>query len=313
MRLEEFVSIGIRAHNEEESIARMLSHIFRQSIWAKIPKERREIVVCANGCTDRTVEIAREIAKKHPELKVIELKEKSFTRATNTLIRKMDRRATALLFFDADTIVHHKAAERMVEALRKKGTELVGANLIPSFRFVPKEEVNTLARVAAKYSEAKVGPNYWKSISGGGFAVKPSARNKIILPENVSANEDQYMTAKIGLEKTCRVKDAKVFFRRATNIKDLRNQRIRAIMGAMFLEREFPGLKRELDEARPPMTREKHKKFIESLSPEEKRVFEKIFLRMVDSAKHEAERRIKKNEFHWAKIHSAKLGKRKKP
>ena len=55
----EFLSIGVPAYNEEESIQRSLKWVLKQTLWKEMPAKRREIIVCANGCTDKTVERAR--------------------------------------------------------------------------------------------------------------------------------------------------------------------------------------------------------------------------------------------------------------
>ncbi|MFH1588164.1 MAG: glycosyltransferase [Candidatus Diapherotrites archaeon] len=70
-----FFSLGVCAFNEEESIAKMLNSVFGSTAW-KNHKGRREIIVCANGCTDRTAEIVREIQKEHLEIKLIEIPKK---------------------------------------------------------------------------------------------------------------------------------------------------------------------------------------------------------------------------------------------
>ena len=62
------LAIGILAHDEEGSIARMLQNVVRQTAWRATPAARRQIVVYANGCTDRTAEVVREIARDVPEI-----------------------------------------------------------------------------------------------------------------------------------------------------------------------------------------------------------------------------------------------------
>src|ERR1700689_4588547 len=55
-------SIGIMAWNEEASIGPMLESLFGQAVFGRLPSrgEGWEVVCLANGCTDRTVEVARE-------------------------------------------------------------------------------------------------------------------------------------------------------------------------------------------------------------------------------------------------------------
>ena len=60
------LSIGIMTWNEEVSIGPMLESLFRQSIFGRLEarNEGYQIVCLANGCTDRTVEVARAAMAK---------------------------------------------------------------------------------------------------------------------------------------------------------------------------------------------------------------------------------------------------------
>src|SRR5438270_2089174 len=66
------LSIGIMAWNEEGSILNTLESLFRQSAFEKFVARREvcEILILANGWTDRTVPIVREflerIERDHP-------------------------------------------------------------------------------------------------------------------------------------------------------------------------------------------------------------------------------------------------------
>ena len=58
-------SVVIPAYNEERRIERTL-HAYAAAFCDS------EVVVVANGCTDRTAELARAIAHKHPNIRVLE-------------------------------------------------------------------------------------------------------------------------------------------------------------------------------------------------------------------------------------------------
>ncbi len=56
------VSIGIPAHNEEKNIGKLLESIEKQ----KLEKVRiSEIIIVANGCEDKTVEVVKSYMKNN--------------------------------------------------------------------------------------------------------------------------------------------------------------------------------------------------------------------------------------------------------
>lgn len=64
-----FLSIVIPAHNEEKRLPRTLEQVF-----AFLEKQdfSAEVVVVENGSADRTFEIARSFAEKHPQMRVLQ-------------------------------------------------------------------------------------------------------------------------------------------------------------------------------------------------------------------------------------------------
>ncbi|HTL55320.1 MAG TPA: glycosyltransferase [Candidatus Limnocylindrales bacterium] len=96
------ISVIIPAHNEEAYLQRTLDALRRQNYgWF-------EIVVVANGCTDRTVELAR--GKCH---RLIVLSQKSLGIARNLGARMA--RGELLMFLDADTILEPMALRRIAQ------------------------------------------------------------------------------------------------------------------------------------------------------------------------------------------------------
>ena len=60
-------SVGITAYNEEANIGRLLQAILDQRLFEV---EIAEIIVVASGCTDRTVDIVREMAARDPRIQL---------------------------------------------------------------------------------------------------------------------------------------------------------------------------------------------------------------------------------------------------
>ena len=116
------LSIGILAWNEEDTIATALETLFHQSVFTTLANrgQRSEVVVVANGCTDRTVEVARatfeRIAACHPAAaavngRVVDVREPGKCNAWNRFVHEFSaREAPYLCFMDADIVFQNADA-----------------------------------------------------------------------------------------------------------------------------------------------------------------------------------------------------------
>jgi GT2 family glycosyltransferase len=101
------VSVIIPAHNEEAYLGQTLEAINRQHY------RNFEIIVIANGCTDRTVGIAEGHCQN-----LIVMGEKGLSRARNLGAR--DARGDVLLFLDADTLLEWDALETIAQCFTRQ-------------------------------------------------------------------------------------------------------------------------------------------------------------------------------------------------
>jgi glycosyltransferase involved in cell wall biosynthesis len=100
------ISVVIPAHNEERYLGRTLASLQRQNYgWF-------ETIVVANGCTDLTVEVARERCDR-----LVELSEKSLGIARNLGARLA--KGELLVFLDADTALEAVALRRIAEVFNR--------------------------------------------------------------------------------------------------------------------------------------------------------------------------------------------------
>lgn len=105
-------TIIIPAHNEEAVIARCL-----ETVLADAPDTgRAHIVVAANGCRDRTVEIARATA---PDALVLDLPEGSKTLAMNAANKEAP--SFPRIYLDADVQCSYSSLRALADALRQPG------------------------------------------------------------------------------------------------------------------------------------------------------------------------------------------------
>jgi glycosyltransferase involved in cell wall biosynthesis len=96
------ISIIIPAYNEEKLIKRAINSIKRQ------PYKNYEMIIVANGCTDKTP----DIAKKYTD-KFFDLKERDISKSKN--IGAQHAGGDILVFFDADSVM----SENLLKDIKK--------------------------------------------------------------------------------------------------------------------------------------------------------------------------------------------------
>jgi glycosyltransferase involved in cell wall biosynthesis len=116
------ISVIIPAHNEESYLGRTLDSLRRQNYgWF-------EVIVVANGCTDRTAEVARNRCHR-----LIVLSQKSLGVARNLGARMA--RGEVLVFLDADTTLEPMALRCIAEHAAATLQGRPNCNC-PKYRFV---------------------------------------------------------------------------------------------------------------------------------------------------------------------------------
>lgn len=109
-REDEPLSICIPAYNEARWIRGMLESVFEQDYDGE-----REVLVLANGCTDRTADEVREFARTRP-VALLETDVRGKTNAWNRLFR--EARHDLLVFADADVRFAENALRALVRRIR---------------------------------------------------------------------------------------------------------------------------------------------------------------------------------------------------
>ncbi|MET0648458.1 MAG: glycosyltransferase [Pyrinomonadaceae bacterium] len=118
------ISLVVPVRNEEESLRRLVSSIRAQT------RQPDEVVLVDGGSTDRTVELARELAAGDERFRVVEAGEASPGRGRN--IGTSEARYPWVAFTDAGIGLDPEWLERLAEQVEEDpGTEVVYGNFDP--------------------------------------------------------------------------------------------------------------------------------------------------------------------------------------
>lgn len=122
----------IPVRNEERTLARTVTSIRNQTAVNSLVS----ILIGANGCTDKTGEIARQLASQDSRIQVIESPIPGKARMWNTLFNQAP--TNNVLFTDGDVVLHEKAAENLVDALSTdKEMSAIAGTVMPYVRDLP--------------------------------------------------------------------------------------------------------------------------------------------------------------------------------
>lgn len=115
------ISVIIPAHNEEKYIKRTLFSLLNQTF------QDFEIIVVANGCTDKTEELVRKRGNKR-------LKLFSLTKANVSLARNFGAKMAKgelLVFLDADTLLNNDALQKINTTFRDEEIGVATSKVLP--------------------------------------------------------------------------------------------------------------------------------------------------------------------------------------
>lgn len=126
-------SIVMFAHNEQNNIATSVQSIFENS-----DQYLEQLVVIANGCSDRTVEIIVELKKIYQKLKLVELVVGDKCNAWNEYVHHLSMDSEVHFFVDADVRFTKNAFPQMFKMLCSASSATAIAGLPFSGRNIEK-------------------------------------------------------------------------------------------------------------------------------------------------------------------------------
>jgi Glycosyl transferase family 2 len=197
------VSLGIFAWNEERALRPMLESLFQQSFFSRFSARPAhcEILCVANGCSDGTAAVAREIfqaqTRSHPHARcfstqVAELPQRGKVNAWNQFVHRLSARAARVLFMmDADILIHcPDTLWNMLLALEQHPEARVAVDL-PRKHLAFSQNPSWRQRLslrAARMTQAAPG-----QLCAQLYAIRAETARNILLPRDLAACEDGFL------------------------------------------------------------------------------------------------------------------------
>lgn len=238
----QFFSLGIPAHNEGASIGRMIARVVKSTAW-RDHVGRREIIICANACSDNTAEVVRKLQESIPEIKLLESPIKSKNRAWEMIVKESNPRAKNLFFADADVLIARDAFEKLDTALgMNHGKFIAGGRIIPTWNYVRQRGVyeSDYAHFMRALHASKM-----QGLQGAFYAIRRNIARRTTMPQNAQIGDDYFLQAKYGKHLII-VPEARAVFRPPAQ-HELFNVRVRSTV-SKHLMRNDPELRSLLKE-----------------------------------------------------------------
>lgn len=199
------IAIGIIAWNEEAAISAMIESLFAQTVFAELAARnmRCEIICVANGCSDRTAEVAREIFEKQQRehscrhtfsARVVEVQKRGKINAWNLFVHELSSPEAQFLFFaDADIILNEpQTLWSMYRTLDENSTAIVSTDT-PIKDIALKSRRTLMERISLAAS--RMTQSAAAQLTGQLYCIKASIARNIYLPADLAACEDGFIKA----------------------------------------------------------------------------------------------------------------------
>ncbi len=231
------VTVAISAYKEAGNIKKFLVSVLMQKEKGFILKE---IWVHSDGSTDKTVKLARSLKSK--KIKVWDHKKRV---GKSTWLNKIykDLQTDFLVQSDADVVFAHELViHNLIQPLIKsKKVGMCGGNPVPvSGQTFIESCINLSFESYSKFRSEVRGGNNKFSVDGRILAYKKELVKKISVPADMIANDlYTYLCCLTEGYKYKFVKNAVVYFRSPTNLKDHLRQNTRFESAAIRMRKHF--------------------------------------------------------------------------
>ncbi len=256
------LSVGIMAWNEEASVGAMLNSLFTQSVFAQLAArgERCEIICLANGCTDRTVEIARELfvrmERDHPardgfSARVADIPAPGRNHAWNLFVHELSAPESRFIcLMDADIIFDQPDTVRLVLAELEKNPRLGGASDSPIKNIAGNARPSLRERLSLATSDMT--GTIAGRLNGMLYCLRSEIARNIYLPRDLGATDDgffktivctDFLCAPLDPKKVISVREATHLYEPYLSFTDVLNNQKRQMIGQTTLQVIFAHLK----------------------------------------------------------------------
>ena len=194
------ISVCVPAYNEERTVRNTLDSLVHQSYPGKM-----EILVCANGCTDRTEDIVAQMGSQYPNIKLISTHQRGKPNAWNMLRNAAS--SNLVFFIDADVVFSNDAVKQLYGALQDPNIIASTGDLVPV-----TEGRALLTRAMTPPSGnpgCLVGALY--GFRNDALAERMKQNGFSQMPVDI-ISEDAWVTLVVGRENWVAVHEAKIYF-----------------------------------------------------------------------------------------------------
>ncbi|HZZ20306.1 MAG TPA: glycosyltransferase family A protein [Opitutaceae bacterium] len=244
------ISIGILAWNEEDSIGAMLESLLSQTLFRRLSErgEGAEIVVLANGCTDGTVRVGRDIfaaaaqdgrLPRGTTARVEDIEQPGRNNAWNLFVHSLsDRRTSYICFMDADILIRQPDTMEKVFMELETNQHLGAASDCPVKDIAGKKNPSLRERLSLATSEMT--GTIEGRLNGMLYCIRSGIARNLYLPRDVVANDDGFFKAaictdffRVPLDKSrvVSVVGATHFYQPYLSLRDVINNQKRQMIG----------------------------------------------------------------------------------
>ena len=164
------LGIGVCARDEEVSIITTLASIVDSAQAAPVEMDW-ELIVCANGCSDRTVDVVRQwlAERKQPQVALEILERASLVEAQRHIATRLKFSGADLLaFFDADVLVDAACISELIRTASSSSVKAAYALSAP----IVKPQSTLVERMLNHYDSPNTVFSERKHLHGRAFVIK---------------------------------------------------------------------------------------------------------------------------------------------